>query len=265
MSKVPFPGIDLTAYAPEPDLLAGRNILVTGAGDGIGRALAIGFAQHGATVILLGRKVKKLEAVYDEIEKAGYPQPAIYPLDLEKAPAAAFDQLGQVMAENFPVLDGLVQNAAIMGQHSPIVSMDPDIWQQVMQVNLTAPYLITRSCYPLLKAANNASLIFTSDTVAHQGRAFWGAYAVAKAGLDNLMQIVADEWENMTSIRVNSLDPGPVQTWLRRQIFPGEEIESLPTPEDTLLPFLYLINGQGHAVRGERLKWNRQDISLSGI
>lgn len=265
MNNTSFPGIDLTAYAPECDLLAGRNILVTGAGDGIGRALAIGFARYGATVILLGRKVKKLEAVYDEIEKAGYPQPAIYPLDLEKAPVAAFDQLGQVLSENFSTLDGLVQNAAIMGQHSPILSMDSDIWQQVMQVNLTAPYLITRSCYPLLKAANNASLIFTSDKVASQGRAFWGAYAVAKAGLDNLMQIIADEWENMTDIRVNSLDPGPVQTWLRRQIFPGEEIDLLPTPEDTLLPFLYLIDGQGHAVRGKRLRWDRQSLFLSEI
>lgn len=265
MTQANFPGIDLAAYTPEADLLTGRNILVTGAGDGIGRALAIGFARYGATVILLGRKVKKLEAVYDEIEKAGYPQPAIYPLDLEKSPAAAFDQLGQVLAENFPVLDGLVQNAAMLGQHSPILSMDPQIWQQVMQVNLTAPYLITRTCYPLLKAADRASLIFTSDKVASQGRAFWGAYSVAKAGLDNLMQIVADEWENMTDIRVNSLDPGPVQTWLRRQVFPGEEIESLPTPEDTLLPFLYLINGQAHAVRGERLYWDRQTLSLSGI
>jgi len=257
--------IDLKSYQPATGLLSGRNILITGAGDGIGRALAVGFARYGATVILLGRKVKKLEAVYDEIENAGYPQPAIYPLDLEKAPAGAFDQLGQVLAENFPQIDGLVQNAAILGQHSPILSVDPQIWQQVLQVNLTAPYLIARSCYPLLKAAPSASLIFTSDAVASHGRAFWGPYAVAKAGLDNFMQILADEWENNTGIRVNSLDPGPVQTWMRRQIFPGEETQTLPTPEDCLLPFLYLIDGQQHAVRGERLRWDRQSFSLSGI
>lgn len=257
--------INLQSYQPDAGLLNGRNILVTGAGDGIGRALAIGFARYGATVILLGRKVKKLEAVYDEIENAGYPQPAIYPLDLEKSPAGAFDQLGQVLAENFQRLDGLVQNAAIIGQHSPMTAVDPQIWQQVLQVNLTAPYLITRSCYPLLKAAPSASLIFTSDAVARHGRAFWAAYAVAKAGLDNFMQIVADEWENNTNIRVNSLDPGPVHTWMRRQIFPGEDPQTLPGPEDCLLPFLYLIDGQNHAIRGERLRWAHQSLTLAAI
>ena len=257
--------INLQAYQPDAQLLQGRNILVTGAGDGIGRALAIGFARYGATVILLGRKVKKLEAVYDEIEQAGYPQPAIYPLDLEKAQPAAFDQLADVMAENFQHLDGLVQNAAILGQHSPMMAIEPLNWQQVMQINLTAPFLITRACYPLLKAAPSASLIFSSDAVASHGRAYWGTYSVAKAGLDNLMQILADEWENNTSIRVNSLDPGPVLTWLRRQVFPGEEIESLPTPEDCLLPYLYLIDGQHHAIRGEHLTWDRQAFSLSNI
>jgi NAD(P)-dependent dehydrogenase (short-subunit alcohol dehydrogenase family) len=257
--------INLKSYQPDAQLLQGRNILVTGAGDGIGRALAIGFARYGATVILLGRKVKRLEAVYDEIENAGYPQPAIYPLDLEKAHPGAFDQLADVMAQNFPQLDGLVQNAAILGQHSPILAVDPQNWQQVLQVNLTAPYLITRSCYSLLKAAPSASLIFSSDAVASQGRAYWATYAVAKAGLDNLMQILADEWETNTNIRVNSLDPGPVQTWLRRQVFPGEDTTSLATPEDCVLPYLYLIDGQHHSLRGERLRWDRQTFSLSKI
>lgn len=257
--------IDLTTYKPDPALLKGRNILVTGAGDGIGRALAIGFARYGATVILLGRKVKKLEAVYDEIENAGYPQPAIYPLDLEKAPAEAFDQLATVLEQNFEQLDGVVQNAAMLGQHSPMLSIDPQIWQQVLQTNLTAPFLLTRSCYHLLKAAPSAALIFTSDAVASHGRAYWGPYAVAKAGMDNFMQIVADEWENSTSIRVNSLDPGPVLTWLRRQVFPGEDPQLLPTPEDCLIPFLYLIDGQHHALRGDRLRWDRQVFSLSRI
>lgn len=257
--------INLTSYDPDAALLQGRNILITGAGDGIGRALAIGFARYGATVILLGRKVNKLEAVYDEIQNAGYPQPAIYPLDLEKAPAEAFDQLGAVMSENFQQLDGLVHNAAILGQHSPMMAIEPQMWQKVLQTNLTAPFLITRSCYPLLKIAPMASVIFTSDAVASQGRAYWGTYAVAKAGLDNFMQILADEWENITNIRTNSLDPGPVHTWLRRQVFPGEDPQSLPSPEDCLKPFLYLIDGQHHPLRGQRLRWDRQTFSLSEI
>ncbi|MEJ2362325.1 MAG: SDR family NAD(P)-dependent oxidoreductase [Gammaproteobacteria bacterium] len=208
MNETNGSSVDLSAYAPDAELLAGRNILVTGAGDGIGRALALGFARHGATVILLGRKVNKLESVYDEIENAGCPQPAIYPLDLEKAVPGTFDQLGQVLSENFKQLDGLVHNAAILGMHSPMLMTDPQIWQQVLQVNLTAPFLITRSCFPLLQAAPSASVLFLSDAVARRGKAYWSTYSVAKAGLDNFMQIIADEWENNTAIRVNSLDPG---------------------------------------------------------
>lgn len=257
--------IDLSDYQPAAQCLAGRNILITGAGDGIGRALAIGYARHGATVILLGRTVKKLESVYDEIEQAGYPQPAIYPLDLEKAVAGTFDQLGQVLAENFEHLDGLVHNAAILGMHSPMVLTEPQIWQQVMQVNLTAPFLITRSCYQLLKAAPSAAVLFLSDAVAQHGKAYWSAYSVAKAGLDNFMQIIADEWENNTDIRVNSLDPGPLRTRLRRQVFPGENAEDIALPESLLPAGLYLIDGQQHAHRGQRWRWDRQGLSLSEI
>ena len=259
-----FP-IDLSNYQPASDLLQGRNILVTGAGDGIGRALAIGFAHHGATVILLGRTVKKLEAVYDEIENAGGPQPAIYPLDLEMASYDAYEQLGEVLMENFQQLHGVVHNAAILGAHTPLLLTEPQMWQRVLQTNLTAPFLITRSCFPLLKTTPSASMVFTSDEVAQQGRAYWGTYSIAKAALDNMMQILADEWENSTTIRVNSLDPGPVQTLLRRQAFPGENPHSLPAPEDCLTPFLYLIDGQNHALRGQRLRWDRQAFSLSKI
>lgn len=259
------PLVELSAYQPDPQLLEGRNILVTGAGDGIGRALAIGYARYGATVILLDRKVKNLEAVYDEIENAGYPQPAIFPLDLEKAVPGSFEQLGQVLTENFSQLDGLVHNAAILGMHSPMMQTDPQIWQQVMQVNLTAPFLITRSCYHLLKAAASASVLFLSDAVARQGRAYWSAYSVAKAGLDNFMQIIADEWENNTDIRVNALDPGPIHTMLRRAVFPGEDSATLAKPEELVPAGLYLIDGRRHTLRGLRLCWDRQTQSLSEI
>lgn len=257
--------IDLSTYTPAAQCLAGRNILITGAGDGIGRSLAIGYARHGATVILLGRTVKKLESVYDEIEQAGYPQPAIYPLDLEKAVTGNFEQLGQVLAENFEHLDGLVHNAAMLGMHTPMVQTDPEIWQKVMQVNLTAPFMITCSCYPLLKVAPSAAVLFLSDAVARRGKAYWSAYSVAKAGLDNFMQIIADEWENSTDIRVNSLDPGPLRTRLRRQVFPGENAEDIAPPESLLPAGLYLIDGQRHAHRGQQWRWEQQHLSLSVI
>jgi NAD(P)-dependent dehydrogenase (short-subunit alcohol dehydrogenase family) len=265
MNETNESSFDLTAYTPAPGLLQGKNILITGAGDGIGRALALGCASYGATVILLGRTVSKLEAIYDEIENCGYPQAAIYPLDLEKAPNEAFDQLGEVLQENFQQLDGLIHNAAILGPHTPMLLTEPQIWQRVMQVNLTAPYLITRNCYPLLKAADSAALIFTSDAVARHGRAYWGPYAVTKAGLENLMQILADEWENTTTIRVNAIDPGPARTLLRRLAFPGENPNSLATPEDCVLPYLYLLDSQPSVIRGQSLRWDSQSHSLAKL
>lgn len=256
--------IPLDQYQPAPDLLRGKNILITGAGDGIGRALALECARHGATVILLGRTVKKLEAVYDEIEAAGYPQPAIFPLDLEKATAEEFEQLGAVLGEHFSQLDGLIHNAAILGQHTPLVLADPQMWQRVLQTNLSAPYLITRACYPLLKVAGHASVVFGSDVVADHGRAYWGAYAVSKAGLVNLMQILADEWENSTQIRVTALDPGAVQTHLRRQAFPGEDPRQVPAAETCLPAFLYLLDSPPSGLSGKHLHWDAKTRSLSG-
>jgi len=256
--------IPLDQYQAATDLLRDKNILITGAGDGIGRALALGCARHGATVILLGRTVKKLEAVYDEIEAAGYPQAAIFPLDLEKTAAEDYEQLGAALGEHFSRLDGLIHNAATLGQHTPLVLADPQMWQRVLQTNLTAPCLITRACYPLLKAADSASVIFSSDAVAERGRAYWGAYAVSKAGLVNMMQILADEWENNTRIRVTALDPGAVQTRLRRQAFPGEDPRHVPAPDTCLPAFLYLLDSGKPGLSGKHLHWDGQTLSLSG-
>ena len=254
---------DLTTYQPATDYLAGKSILVTGAGDGIGKAIAVSFAQHGATVTLLGRTEKKLEATYDEIESAGGPQAAICPFDLLKADETAYQQLAEILNSNFARLDGIVHCAAIVGSHSPIANTNYALWQDVLQVNLTAPFLISRACYSLLLASDHANIIFTSDKVAAHGAAYWGAYSVAKAGQDNLMQILASEWENNTAIQVNSLDPGPVRTRLRKQVFPGEDPTGLPTPSDSVLPYLYLLDTQQDTSTGQRYSWDLSNKTLS--
>ncbi len=238
-------------YQPSPDLLQGKTILVTGAGDGIGATAARTYAAHGATIILLGRTVKKLESVYDQIINAGHAEPAIYPMDLEGAKDSDYYDLADNIEKEFSCLDGLLHNAARLDSLMPLEQYDLKIWARLMQVNLTAPFLITHACLPLLKKSDDASVIFTSSGVAHHGRAYWGAYGVTKAGCDNLMQILADEVENHTSIRSNSIDPGAVRTRMRRLAYPAEDASLLPTPEDIMPAYLYVMGSDSKDFTGE--------------
>lgn len=240
-------------YEPAPDLLRDRVILVTGAGDGIGRAAALTFARHGATVILLGRTIKKLEAVYDEIENAGCPQPAIIPLNLEGATLRDYDETAMQIEETFGRLDGLLHNAGILGQRTPIELFDPETWNQVLQVNLTSHFMMTQSFIPLLRKSESASMIFTSSSVGRKGRAHWGAYAVSKAGIESLMQILADELDDArNNIRVNSINPGATRTQMRRLAYSGEHPENNPRPEAIMNAYLYLMGPDSEGVTGEQ-------------
>jgi len=241
-------------YTPAPDLLAGKTILVTGAGDGIGRAAAIAYARHGATVILLGRTVSKLEEVYDEIVGANNPQPVIHPMDLQKASAEDYDVLGSSILEQFGQLDGLLHNAAQLGPRTPVQFYPAETWHQVMQVNVNAAFLLSRALLPAMMAAPEASLIFTSSSVGRQGRAYWGAYAVSKFATEGLMQVMADELRSTSAIRVNCIDPGATRTAMRKAAYPAEDPNTLRTPEDHMPLYLYLMGSDSKEVHGQSLK-----------
>lgn len=243
-------------YQPRPDLLRDRTILVTGAGDGIGAAAAASFAAHGATVVLLGRTVGKLEAVYDRIEQAGGPQPAIYPMDLEGASTEDYADLAQRLEEAFGRLDGLLHNAAMLGTRTPLDQYPPDLWARVMHVNCTAPFMMTQALLPLLRRSEDASVLFTGAQVGRQGWAYWGAYAVSNAAVENLMEVLAHELEGNSSVRVNSIDPGPVQTPMRRRAFPAEDRGTVSLPEDIMPAYLYLMGPDSRGVTGQRLDRN---------
>ncbi len=241
-------------YQPAQDLLRDRVILVTGAGDGIGRAVARACASHGASVILLGKTIKKLEAVYDEIEQAGGPQPAIYPMNLEGATPVDYDQLALTLEENFGRLDGLLHNAAMLPYLSRLKDYEIEDWLKVMQVNLNAPFMLTQACMGLLHKAEDASVVFTSDSVGVEAKPFWGAYGVSKFGVEGIARIWAQELAR-TPVRVNLVDPGPTLTALRKRVFPAEDSSQLKAPDEPTPLYLWLLGGDSRSVRGERFSW----------
>ena len=240
-------------YTARADLLAERVVLVTGAGDGIGRAVSLAFAAHGATVILLGRTVPKLESVYDGIVAAGGPKPAIYPMDLEGAVPDDHRQLADRLESELGHLDGLLHNAGLLGSLTSIEHYDPMEWLRVIQVNLHAPFLLTQACLPILKRARDASVVFTSSGVGRRGRAYWGAYSASKFAVEGLMQVLADELEENSHVRVNSVNPGRVRTAMRAAAYPAENSAELLAPEDIVLPYLYLMGPDSRDIHGQAL------------
>lgn len=248
-----------TPYAPASDLLAGRVILVTGAGDGIGRAVALAFAAHGAQMVLLDREMKTIERVYDEIEHGGGAMPALLPFDLGTPDPALYQAAADTLAHEFGRLDGLLHNAAELGTLTPIELYQPDTWNRVLQVNLTAPFLLTRACLPLLRQSDDASIVFTSADVGRKGRAYWAGYGVAASGIEGLMQILADELAANTHIRVNSIDPGPVRTRLRAQAYPAERSDAAMAPETIVATYLYLMGPDSRGVNGQAFTAARAD------
>jgi NAD(P)-dependent dehydrogenase (short-subunit alcohol dehydrogenase family) len=231
--------------------LKDRVILVTGAGQGIGKAAALTFAAQGATVILLGRKVKKLETVYDEIEAAGGPQPMIFPLDLEKAGESEFNGLAEGIYQQIGRLDGILHNASRFDNLSPLEIQTAEQMLGMLRVNTVAPFLLTRACLPLLKRAPDASVIFTSTTAAHHPAAYWGAHAIASSGTETMVKIWAQELENFPNVRLNTIVPGAVQCPQRRKSHPGEMHSKLPKPEAIMPLYLYLMGHDSAGISGQ--------------
>ena len=239
-------------YSPSPEALAGRVILVTGASGGIGAALSQACAALGARVVLSGRRLKKLEAVYDSIIAAGGPRPSIAPLDLERADASHYGALTDAVRDEFGRLDGLVHLAGVLGDRSPIEHHDVVTWMRVMHVNVNAAFILTQALLPLLGLSPDASVIFTTSGVSNRARAYWGAYAVSKFALEGLTQVLADETDSGTHIRVNSVNPGKVRTAMRAKAYPGEDAASVPLPAQVLPTYLFLLGPESRGVTGRR-------------
>lgn len=241
------------AYTIKEKSLANKTILITGAGAGIGKEAALTYAKLGATVILLGKTVSKLETVYDEIVSLGFAEPAIIPLDLKGASKQNYIDMSATIASQFGKLDGALLNASILGELTPFTQIHEQVFNDVMQVNVTAQYLLAQALIPTLQLANNASLVFTSSGVGNQGRAYWGAYSISKFATEGMMQIIADEFEN-SNMRTNAINPGATNTNMRASAYPAEDKDSLATAKDIMPLYVYLMSDDSIEVNGQTLK-----------
>jgi len=248
----------LKTYSGGRNLLADRVILVTGAGQGIGRAAALAYAEHGATVILHGRKTGKLEQVYDEIEALGKASAVILPFDYEQATEATVAELTEAIASQLGRLDGILHNAAWTYGPMPLAFHTSEHWQTIMAVNLLVPAMLTRACFPLLNASPDASVIMTGDTHGQAPAAYWGAFAVAKAGVEVLVKIQAGEWEMYPNLRVNALIPGAVDTPQRTKTHPGSNNRLLPKPADLMETYLFLMGPDSVGITGKTFSGQKE-------
>ena len=240
-------------YTLKENSLKNKTILVTGAGAGIGKEAAITYAKLGATVILLGKTVSKLEAIYDEIISLGLAEPAIIPLDLKGATKQNYIDMSATIASQFGKLDGVLLNASMLGELTPFTQIHEQIFNDVMKVNVNAQYLLAQALIPTLQLAENASLVFTSSGVGNQGRAYWGAYSISKFATEGMMQVIADEYEN-SNLRTNAINPGATNTGMRASAYPAEDKDKLATPNDIMPLYVYLMSDDSLDVNGQTIK-----------
>ncbi len=236
-------------------MLDARVILVTGASRGIGRAVAIACAAHGATLVLNGRDIGLLDTVYDEITSAGSPEPATLPLDLGTAGWREYMHAAKLIERQLGRLDGIAHCASHLEKLSPLETQTIDEWLHMLQINLIAPFAINQACARLLRQAPDASIVFTSETHASAPAAFWGGYAVSKAGLETMAHIQADEWSSDTDPRANVIVPGPINSPLRNKTHPGERATELPSPEALTPLYLYLLGPDSRGVNGKTFRY----------
>ncbi len=242
---------DIRNFIPTANCLQDKIILVTGAGDGIGKVAALTYARLGATVLLLGKTQSKLEAVYDEIERLGLATPAILPMDLRTASFAQMNETATLIQKEFGRLDGVLHNAAILGALTPLEMYDPITFEDVMHVNLQAPFMLTQALFPLLQNAQSGSVVFTSSSVGAVPRAFWGAYALSKQATEGMSSIFTQETKNHTTLRFNVINPGATRTNMRAHAFPGEDPMTLKTPEDIMSAYVCLMTDDASGIKGQ--------------
>jgi len=232
--------------------LKDKVILVTGANRGFGLAITMDLSKAGATIIMLGRDLGSLEHAYDAVVDAGYNEPILYPLDLEGATPENYQELQDNILDKFEKLDGLIHNAAILGAQMPIEQYDIKLWYSTLQINLSAPFMLTQFLIPLLLKSEDARILFLSSSVGREAKAYWGAYSVSKFGIEGFAKTLSEELEK-TNISVNTINPGKLRTEMRRTAYPAEDSSTVPMPEEKSAAIVYLLSGLSPKMNGEQL------------
>ena len=240
------------AHAIKKEEFKDKIILVTGANRGFGLAITMDLARAGATVIMLGRDLGSLEYAYDAVVDAGLTEPILYPLDLEGASPENYQELQDNLLNQFGKLDGLVHNTSILGTQMPIEQYDIKLWYSTLQINLSAPFMLTQFLVPALLKSDDARVIFMSSTVGREARAYWGAYSVSKFGIESLAKTLSEELEK-TTISVNTVNPGKMRTEMRRAAYPAEDSSKVPLPEEKSQAIAYLLSSSSPKINGEQL------------
>jgi NAD(P)-dependent dehydrogenase (short-subunit alcohol dehydrogenase family) len=232
--------------------LKDKVILVTGANRGFGLAITMDLSKAGATVIMLGRDLGSLEYAYDAVVDAGFKEPILYPLDLEGATPENYQDLQDNVLEKFDKLDGLIHNAAILGAQMPIEQYDIKLWYSTLQINLSAPFMLTQFLIPALAKSEDARILFLSSSVGREAKAYWGAYSVSKFGIEGFAKTLSEELEK-TNISVNTVNPGKLRTEMRRTAYPAEDSSTVPMPEEKSAAIVYLLSNLSPKMNGEQL------------
>ena len=233
--------------------LTNHVILITGAGGGLGSTAALALAKQGAQIILLDKSIPKLEAVYDAIKAANAPEPIMYPFDLAGANEIEYQELADKIEEKYGALQGVLHSAVEFSGYTPLALQATKDWGHTLNVNLNAPFLLSRVLLPVLQKSQTASVVFTSDSSARSATAYSGAYGVSKIALEGLAKILAEELESFNKIRVNIFIPGPIDSPLRKRAYPAEDKSKLPKMESLAAAYLYLFGLQSIGVTGQTI------------
>lgn len=231
--------------------LSKQVILITGAGGGLGSTAALALAQAGAHIILLDKNIPKLEAVYDNIKAANAPEPILYPFDLAGANENDYQDLADRIEQKYGSLQGILHSAVEFSGYTPLAVQTTKDWGHTLNVNLNAPFLLSRVLLPVMQKCDHAVIVFTSDSAARSAQAYSGAYGVSKIALEGLTKILADELESFNKIRVNTLIPGPIASPLRKRAYPAEDTSKLPSMDSLAAVYLYLFGSQSIGVTGK--------------
>ena len=229
-------------------MLEDKVVVVTGASQGLGRALALAYAKEGASLVINARSKDSVRPVAEEAEKLGADVLAVA---ADVSDAEDVKRLVDAAVERFDRIDVLVNNAGLLGPRVAIADYPEDEWRQVLDVNLTGPYLVSKAAVPHI--SEGGSIINVVSGVSVEGRAEWGAYSVSKFGIEGLTQILAAELQE-SGVRVNAVDPGGMRTDMRAAAYPDEDPETKITPEENTAIFLYLASDESKGVTGERFK-----------